>query len=62
MMVTVALNLQQTTTVAHHSIIAERTLRFQAEDFLHPPQTWFATMKSSSAAAGRPWRWVCSGR
>src|SRR5262252_6383956 len=45
MMVTVALNLQQTTTVAHHPIIAQRTLRFQAEDFLQPPQTWFATMK-----------------
>ena len=53
-MVTLALNLQQTTTVAHPPIIAERTLRFQAEDFLQPPQTRFATMKIFFRGAGRP--------
>ena len=73
MMVTVALNLQQTTTVAHHPIMAEGTLRFQAEDFLQPPQTRFATMKiffrGSCAPADRfpeetdwpPHSCLCSG-
>jgi len=31
-----ALNLQQTTTIAHYPIIAERTPRFQAEDLFQP--------------------------
>src|SRR5262249_50967077 len=40
-----ALNLQQTTTIAHHPIIAERTPRFQAEDLFQPWPTRSRTMK-----------------
>ena len=32
-MIAMVLNLQQTTSITHHPIIAERTLCFQAEDF-----------------------------
>ena len=44
-MIAMALDLQQTTSVPHHPVIAERTLRFQAEDFLQPTQTRLGTMK-----------------
>jgi len=44
-MIATTLNLQQTTAIAHHPIITERTLRFQAEDFLQPSQTRSRTMK-----------------
>jgi len=49
---TLALNLQQTTSVVHHPIIAERTLCFQAEDFLQPTQTRWATMKIFLRSSG----------
>ena len=51
-MITMALNLQQPTSVAHHPIIAERTLCFQAEDFLQPTQTRLATMKIFLGSSG----------
>src|SRR5215475_2287411 len=61
-MITIPFNLQKSTTIAHHPIIAQPALLLQAEDLLQPAQTGFGTMKIFFGSCRPAERRLCSGK